>query len=149
MLELPVGHVFGGKWDAFVLCPLGEVVPLVVFERREMLHELLTQHAARAPQDAYQASKGAILSLSKSLAIQFGPDRIRSNALLPGPTLTPMQQRWERDEETQKAIADSVPLKRIGTPQDMANACAFLLSDDASFITGTELIVDGGLMARP
>ena len=102
-----------------------------------------------APQDAYQASKGAILSLSKSLAIQFGPDRIRSNALLPGPTLTPMQQRWERDEETRKAIANTVPLKRIGTPQDMANACVFLLSDDASFITGTELIVDGGLMARP
>jgi 3-oxoacyl-[acyl-carrier protein] reductase len=102
-----------------------------------------------APQDAYQASKGAILSLSKSLAIQFGPDRIRSNALLPGPTLTPMQQRWEGDEETRKAIANTVPLKRIGTPQDMANACVFLLSDDASFITGTELIVDGGLMARP
>ena len=102
-----------------------------------------------APQDAYQASKGAILSFSKSLAIQFGPDRIRSNALPPGPTLTPMQQRWEGDEGTRKAIANTVPLKRIGTPQDMANACVFLLSDDASFITGTELIVDGGLMARP
>ena len=101
------------------------------------------------PQDAYQASKGAILSLSKSLAVQFGPDRIRSNALLPGPTLTPMQQRWEGDRETQEAIAKTVPLKRIGTARDMANACLFLLSDDARFITGTELIVDGGLMARP
>jgi len=77
------------------------------------------------------------------------PLRIRSNALLRGPTLTPMQQRWDGDEETQKTIVDTVPLKRIGTPQDMANACAFLLSDDASLITGTELIVDGGLMARP
>ncbi len=60
-----------------------------------------------------------------------------------------MQRRWEGNEETQQAIANTVPLKRVGTAQDMANACVFLLSEDASFITGTELIVDGGLMARP
>ena len=100
-------------------------------------------------QDAYQASKGVVLSISKSLAIQFGPDRIRPNTLLPGPTLTPMQQCWEGDEEAQKAIATTVPLKRVGTPQDMANAGVLFLSDDASFITGTKLVVDGDLMARP
>ncbi len=99
-------------------------------------------------QDAYGASKGAILSLSKSIAIQFAGDGIRSNAILPGPVHTPMQARWDHDAETRRAVASHVPLGRIGTAQDMANACLFLLSDKASYITGTELIVDGGLTAR-
>lgn len=101
------------------------------------------------PQDAYQAAKAGMLALSKSLAIQFARDGIRSNCILPGPVDSPMQDRW-RDNPAQKAaVAVAVPLGRIGTPQDVANACLFLLSDKASYITGTDLIVDGGLMARP
>jgi NAD(P)-dependent dehydrogenase (short-subunit alcohol dehydrogenase family) len=101
------------------------------------------------PQDAYQAAKAGMLALSKSIAIQFARDGIRSNCILPGPVDSPMQDRW-RDHPTQKsAVAAAVPLGRIGLPQDIANACLFLLSDKASYITGTELIVDGGLMARP
>ena len=60
-----------------------------------------------------------------------------------------MQDRWVGDEATQKAIADFVPIGRIGNADDMANAVTFLLSDKASFITGTELIVDGGVTALP
>ncbi len=60
-----------------------------------------------------------------------------------------MQQRWQTNPVQQRATAGAVPLGRVGTTQDMANACLFLLSDQASWITGTELIVDGGLMARP
>jgi len=101
------------------------------------------------PQDAYQASKAALLALSKSIAIQFARDRIRSNAILPGPTLTPMQARWEGHAETQAAIAGRIPLGRLGTAEDQANACLFLLSDEASWITGAELVVDGGLCALP
>ena len=100
-------------------------------------------------QDAYGASKGAIISLSKSIAIQFAPDRIRSNAVLPGATLSPMQARWEGKAELQAQISAHIPLGRIGTTQDQANAVLFLLSDKASYITGTELIVDGGLTALP
>jgi NAD(P)-dependent dehydrogenase (short-subunit alcohol dehydrogenase family) len=101
------------------------------------------------PQDAYQAAKAGMLALSKSIAIQFARDGIRSNCILPGPVDSPMQDRW-RDNPAQKAaVAAAVPLGRIGLPQDIANACLFLLSDKASYITGTELIVDGGLMARP
>ena len=101
------------------------------------------------PQDAYQAAKAGMLALSKSIAIQFAGDGIRSNCILPGPVDSPMQDRW-RDSPVQKvAVAAAVPLGRIGLPQDIANACLFLLSDKASYITGTELIVDGGLMARP
>jgi len=101
------------------------------------------------PQDAYGASKAAIVRLSKSVAIQFAADRIRSNSILPGPVHTPMQARWDNNEAAQKAIREYVPLGRVGTVQDMSNACLFLLSDKASFITGTELLVDGGIMAMP
>jgi NAD(P)-dependent dehydrogenase (short-subunit alcohol dehydrogenase family) len=101
------------------------------------------------PQDAYQASKAAIIALSKSLAIQLAADGIRSNVLVPGPTESPMQARWSAAPQLREATARAVPLGRVGTPQDMADAILFLLSDRASFITGTELLVDGGLLARP
>lgn len=101
------------------------------------------------PQDAYQASKAAMIALSKSLAIQFAGVGIRSNVIVPGPTESPMQARWQEDAGLREATAACVPLRRVGTPQDMANATLFLLSEKASFITGTELLVDGGLLARP
>ncbi len=99
----------------------------------------------RMAQDAYGASKGALRSLSKSIAIQFAPDNIRCNVILPGATLSPMQARWQ-GKETE--VARHIPLGRIGTPQDQANACLFLLSDKAAFITGAELTVDGGITAE-
>ena len=101
------------------------------------------------PQDAYQAAKAGIIAVSKSLAIQLARDPIRSNVLIPGPTETPMQARWEAAPDLKAATADAIPLGRVGQPRDMANAILFLLSDDAAFITGTELVVDGGLLARP
>ncbi len=101
------------------------------------------------PQDAYQASKAAVIALSRSLAIQFAADGIRSNTLLPSATASPMQARWDRDPAMKQATAAAVPLGRVGTTQDMADAILFLLSDKASFITGTELIVDGGRSALP
>ena len=101
------------------------------------------------PQDAYQASKAALLALSKSIAIQFAADGIRSNVVVPGPTRSPMQRRWDDDPERERATAASIPLGRVGTTGDLAEAILFLLSDRAGWITGTELIVDGGLLARP
>lgn len=99
------------------------------------------------PQDAYQASKAGVCALSKSLAMQLATDGIRSNAICPGKTRTPLQARWDTAEKLQ-AVADTVPLKRIGTATDMANAALFLLSDAASFITGIELAVDGGELMK-
>ncbi len=101
------------------------------------------------PQDAYGASKAAVIRLSKAIAVQCAKDRIRSNVILPGPVLSPMQERWQGRPEAQAAVAARVPLGRLGTTQDQADACLFLLSDKASFITGTELIVDGGVTAQP
>lgn len=102
-----------------------------------------------APQDAYQASKAGVVAYSKSLAIQLGSAGIRSNVILPGPVFSPMQARWDLNPVAAKSVADVIPLGRLGRVEDMAEACLFLLSDRAGFITGTELIVDGGLMARP
>jgi NAD(P)-dependent dehydrogenase (short-subunit alcohol dehydrogenase family) len=101
------------------------------------------------PQDAYQAAKAGLIALSKSIAVQFAADGIRSNCILPGGTVTPMQQRWLDDPDLARRAAEAVPLGRLGTAQDMADACLFLLSDKAAFITGTELIVDGGVTALP
>ena len=101
------------------------------------------------PQDAYGAAKAAVIRLSKSIAVQFAADGIRSNSILPGPVLSPMQARWEGKPELQQQVAGHIPLGRLGTTQDQANACLFLLSDQAAFITGTELVVDGGVTALP
>ena len=101
------------------------------------------------PQDAYGVAKAGVVRLSKSLAIQFARDGIRSNTVLPGPVHTPMQARWDADPEALAAIRQHVPLGRVGQAADIANAALFLLSDKASYITGTELIVDGGCMAKP
>ena len=102
-----------------------------------------------APQDAYQAAKAGVVAFSKSLAIQLAGDNIRSNVIYPGPSASPMQNRWEADPDARAATAKSIPLGRVGTVEDMSNACLFLLSDKASFINGTELLVDGGLQAKP
>lgn len=102
-----------------------------------------------APQDAYQASKAGVIALSRSLAIQLAPDGIRSNTVLPGPVQSPMQARWDAAPDALSELSRAIPLGRVGTPEDLSNACLFLLSDKASFITGTELVVDGGLLARP
>lgn len=99
------------------------------------------------PQDAYAISKAAVIRFSKSIAVQFAADRIRSNVILPGPVLSPMQERWQGKPDAQAEVANSIPLGRLGTTQDQANACLFLLSDKASFITGAELVVDGGVSA--
>ena len=101
------------------------------------------------PQDAYQASKAGVIALTKSIAIQYAQAGIRANCLLPGQTWTPMQMRWDTDPAAAKRAAAHVPLGRVGQAGDMAAAVLFLLSDKASFITGTELIVDGGVTALP
>ncbi len=101
------------------------------------------------PQDAYGSSKAALLRLSKSISIQFASKNIRSNSILPGPIETPMQERWKKNPESKKILSNFIPLRRVGKPSDIANSTMFLLSDESSFITGTELIVDGGLRAKP
>jgi 3-oxoacyl-[acyl-carrier protein] reductase len=100
-------------------------------------------------QDAYGVSKGAIRTLSKSLAMQFAGDNIRCNALLPGYVRTPMTHRFDDNSARSEAVRKLIPLTRFGEVADIAGPSLFLLSDAASFITGSELIVDGGTTALP
>lgn len=99
------------------------------------------------PQDAYSTSKAGVGALSRSLAMQLAAAGIRSNAIFPGPTLTPLQDRWDTQEKV-AAVGAHIPLGRVGTPEEIANAALFLLSDAASYITGIDLVVDGGLLLK-
>lgn len=101
------------------------------------------------PQDAYGASKAAMIRLSKSLAIQFGGYNIRSNCILPGAVETPMQDRWKKIPNAKKNLKEFMPIKKVIQPEGIAQGILFLLSDQSEYITGTELIIDGGLTARP
>ena len=99
------------------------------------------------PQDAYNASKGALIILTKSLAVQFAKDNIRVNIIHPGMINTPMQHKYMENREWLQAVLDSIPAGRFGEPEDIANAALFLASDESAYMTGAELIVDGGFCA--
>jgi NAD(P)-dependent dehydrogenase (short-subunit alcohol dehydrogenase family) len=97
-------------------------------------------------QDAYTAAKGALISLTKSLAIQFARDRIRCNVIHPGIVDTPLQAPY-LTEAIRKEFEAGIPLGRIAHPREIAHVALFLASDESSFMTGAELVVDGGFTA--
>jgi NAD(P)-dependent dehydrogenase (short-subunit alcohol dehydrogenase family) len=97
-------------------------------------------------QDAYTAAKGALISLTKSLAIQFARDRIRCNVIHPGIVDTPLQAPY-LNEALRKEFQAGIPLGRIAEPREIAQVALFLASDESSYMTGTELVVDGGFTA--
>ncbi len=95
---------------------------------------------------AYQASKAAVLGISRNAAITYAGEQIRSNAVLPGWIATPMTA--SQAPELNDAFIASTPMKRGGTPADIAHAVVYLASDESSFVTGSELLVDGGYLAQ-
>ncbi|MBI3456190.1 MAG: glucose 1-dehydrogenase [Candidatus Rokubacteria bacterium] len=97
-------------------------------------------------QDAYTAAKGALISLTRSLAIQFARDRIRCNIIHPGIVDTPLQAPYLTPER-RREFESGIPLGRIAHPREIAFAALFLASDESSFMTGAELVVDGGFIA--
>jgi len=97
---------------------------------------------------AYSAAKAAVINLSKAAAVELAEKKIRVNAICPGPVDTPLLMDFRDDaEEELKAIAEATPMGRIGTPDEIAGAITFLASDDATFITGSALLADGGVTA--
>ena len=101
---------------------------------------------AATSQIAYSASKGGVLSMTRELGVQFARRGIRVNALCPGPVDTPLlQELFASDPERAQRRLVHVPMGRFGRPEEMAAAVAFLASDDSSFMTASEFLVDGGI----
>ena len=97
---------------------------------------------------AYHASKGAVRIFSKAAAIQYAGDRIRVNSIHPGFVDTPMTRPGHANPEVAKKRLEATPLGRFGTPADIAMGCLYLASDEASWVTGSELVIDGGMTAN-
>ena len=97
---------------------------------------------------AYNVSKCALNQFSRSIAVDYGPSGIRSNSICPGLIETDMTTDLMRDVELMKEWSKEYPIGRFGKPEDVANACLYLASDESSFVTGTILPVDGGFTAH-
>ena len=146
----PLHEISDSQWDEMMNINIRSVFQLT----RRVLPIMLTQKKGSiihissilgliaVPQvAAYNVSKGALNQFSRSIAVEYGPFGIRSNSICPGLIKTDMtaslMKEWSKE----------YPIGRFGKPEDVANACLFLASDESSFITGTELLVDGGLSA--
>ena len=97
-----------------------------------------------AGNSVYSASKNALVGMARNMAVDLAGKKIRVNCVLPGTTDTPLIRTDNVTEEMLNEAKKAFPLKRLGTPNDMANAIIYLLSDGSSFVTGTEIVVDGG-----
>ena len=98
------------------------------------------------PQDAYTASKGALLALTRSLAVQFGPKGVRTNAICPGPVETPLLMDWlVKDEAAKQLRLARNPTGRFGKPEEIVNAAIYLASDESRWTNGAHFVIDGGI----
>ena len=101
------------------------------------------------PQDAYTASKGAVIALTRSLAVQFGPQGVRSNAVCPGPIETPLMTEWLlSDPEAKRIRLARNPSGRFGRPGDIVNAGIYLASDESTWTNGAVIVLDGGITSN-
>ena len=97
----------------------------------------------------YSVSKGGMQNLTRTLALEFAARGIRVNGVGPGATITPINSAWTRDPVKKAQVEEHIPMRRAGTADEMAGVTCFLASDDAAYITGQTLFVDGGLTLFP
>jgi NAD(P)-dependent dehydrogenase (short-subunit alcohol dehydrogenase family) len=102
---------------------------------------------AATPQIAYTAAKGGVLSMTREIAVEFARSGIRANALCPGPVQTPLLAELLADDDRRRRRLVHIPMGRFGRAEEVAQAALFLASDDSSFMTGTSLLIDGGITA--
>ena len=101
-----------------------------------------------SPNTAYGASKGAVRLLTKSAAVEYGPEKIRCNSVHPGLIETDMVAEMIADEEEKAYQLDRTPLGTFASPEDVAFAVLYLASDESRYVTGSELVIDGGTTAK-
>ena len=127
-----------------------KAIPLMPKGSAIVLNASINGHIALAGSSVYGASKASVINLAKSFSVDLLEKGIRVNAVSPGPVMTPIFNRMglpaEQLQQTKDFITSMVPLKRFGTPDELANAVLFLSSPESSFILGSELIVDGGVL---
>ena len=97
---------------------------------------------------AYSAAKGAITTFTESATLQYARENIRINSVHPGYADTPMTDKRFSDPAVRQQLLDRTPMGRLGTAEDIANGVLFLASDEASWVTGSELVIDGGMTAQ-
>jgi NAD(P)-dependent dehydrogenase (short-subunit alcohol dehydrogenase family) len=102
---------------------------------------------AATAQIAYTASKGGVLAMTREIAVEYGRQGIRANSLCPGPIATPMLEELMSDPVRKQRRLVHIPMGRLGQAEELARAALFLASDDSSFMTGAQLVVDGGITA--
>ncbi len=102
---------------------------------------------AATPQLAYTTSKGAVLSMTREIAVIYARQGIRANALCPGPVLTPLLAQYLNTEERRNRRLVHIPMGRFGEAEEMVNGALFLASDESSYMTGQSLLIDGGITA--
>jgi len=102
---------------------------------------------AAAPQIAYTASKGGVLSMTREIAVEFARKNIRANALCPGPVATPLLEELLADPARRQRRLVHIPPGRFAKPEELANAVVFLASDESSYVNGSTFLVDGGITA--
>ncbi len=154
----PVHEEDAARWDAlmdinlrgtFLCCK--HALPLLTATRGAIVNvaSFLAFRAGAGRTPAYNASKAGVVALTQAIAVRYGPDGVRANAVCPGFVPTELNRDvWEQWTPEQHAdAASALPLRRVGTPLDVANAILFLGSDAASWITGASLVIDGGRTA--
>ena len=142
ILDINVGGVF-------LFCKYG--VPMLIERGGGCIVNTASIAALRGGQDAhaYTASKGAIVALTRAIAVSYGPKSIRANTICPGVIDTEMiHETLIENQDVQAALTHGTPLRRTGTPEDIADVALFLVSDASRFITGEAIAVDGGLIQR-
>jgi|SRR5581483_5511190 len=100
------------------------------------------------PLSVYGATKAGIIMFTKSIAVEYGPNGVRCNCVCPSTIKSSIIEPYLQDENAKKTLESAFPLRRIGEPEDIAGAVAYLCSDDAKWITGTVMMIDGGISAR-
>lgn len=152
IIRAPLEKVTIEDWDRVVavnlrgvfLCSMAVGNEMIKGKKGNIINIIgAAAHRCFAEGGAFGPSKAGIISLTKQMAVEWGKYNIRVNGVSPGPILTPETEKRLKDEDLRRRIT-KIPLSRIGTPEEIANAVVFLASEDSSYTTGQTIIVDGG-----